>query len=318
MKATKEKVSGRRRLFAPANILVIRKTTSYMEMQSRNDQEALRLVEEGHVSVKDVKLTHIESERCAAAVEQALAAAGLNYRSIYRHEVGVDYNDADLVITIGGDGSFIDAAHHIGADVPVLGVKSASTSHGHFCLADEISFASVLQNILHGQIRARKLVRLSLSVNGEELPLRVVNEVLIAELDISGTNRYQVTTNGRSETQKGSAMVIATPAGSTGLCRSLGGIIQPILSRRFQYLPMLPILALGQRLALPGGLVPADQEVRVVSGMAKMLLHVDGRHIKLPFPLGAELVAKVSEDDLLAFVNARCHDVYKKKRQKRC
>lgn len=305
-----KKRTNRRKLFEPKNVLVIRKTTCLMEMTARNDHEALRLVAEGHSSVEGVKETHDESERCADEVEAALADVGIKYRSIYRHEAGVAYNAADLVITVGGDGSFIDAAHNIKSGIPLLGVKSAKTSHGHFCAADEKTFPDVLQKVLTGKQHHHQMVRLVMFVDGKQLPLYVVNEVMIAEVDISGTNKYQVTVNGRTEKQKGSAMVVCSPAGSTGLMRSMGGIIQPILAKRIQYRPMLPFLAPHEKLALPGGLVPSRGEVRVISGMPKMLLHVDGKHIKFPFPLGAELVVRVADQPLTAYVDPRSHDWY--------
>lgn len=311
MKAIQPKRTNGRKPFEPKNVLVIRKTTCLMEMTARNDHEALRLVEEGHSSVAGVKETHEESERCADEVEAALAAARIPFRSIYRHEAGVAYNKADLVITVGGDGSFIDAAHNIKSGIPLLGVKSAATSHGHFCLANEVTFPDVLQQILSGKLRPRELVRLVMLVDGKQLPLYVVNEVLIAELDISGTNKYQVTVGGRTEKQKGSGLVVCTPAGSTGLMRSMKGIIQPILGKRFQYKPLLPFLQPREKQMLPGGLLPARAEVRVISGMPKMLLHIDGRHIKFPFPLGAQLVVRVAADQpLTAYVSPRCHDWY--------
>lgn len=281
-----------------------------MEMTARHDHEALRLVAEGHSSVRDVKPAHEESERCADAVEAILDNMGISYRSMYRHEVGVGYNDVDLVITVGGDGSFIDAAHNLKTGIPLLGVKSAASSHGHFCLADEQTFSCVFRKILAGKVRPRELVRLSMAIDGKPLPLYVVNEVMVAELDIAGMYKWQVTVGKRTEKQRGSALVICTPAGSTGLMRSMKGIIQPILAKRFQYQPMLPFVLPRQKLDLPGGLVPAGGEVRVVSGMPKMLLHVDGKYIKFPFPLGSELVVRGSGQPLTAFVNPRSHDWY--------
>lgn len=309
--------AGRKRLSRRRieNVLVVRKTTCYMDMLNSKDQQALDLVAAGHSSVAGIKKTHDENELCFQTVDAVLARSGLAYRSIYRQDQ-TDYNDVDLVITLGGDGSFIDAAHNISSAVPVLGVKSASTSHGHFCLADCRNFELVLADIRSGALAPRQLTRLSMTVDGTRLPLQVVNEVMIGELDLAGTNRYVLSANGRTERQKGTALVLGTAAGSTGLLRSAKGIIQPILARSFQYLPLLPIVEPGERLALPGGLVSPGGQVEVESGMPNGLLHVDGKYLKFPFPRGSRLVVKASEQPLRAYIDPRCHDRYLKHSKK--
>lgn len=294
-------------------ILVIRKTTCYMDMLSQNDVEGLALVHNQHPLFAGIKRTHDQSERCFQVVTGVLERAGLNYRSELRSD-SADYSNEDLVITLGGDGSFIDASHRVSTDVPLLGVRSATSSHGHFCMADSNSFAAVLKSILSGEVRPRRLTRLSLTVDGEELPTKPLNEVLAGELDLAGTNRYELKVNGRTERQSGTGLVVGTASGSTGLLRSAGGIIQPVLARSFQYKPLLPILEPGERLRLPGGLVSPSAVLRVVSAMPAGLLHVDGRHIKYPFKRGSELQVRVSDQHLLAYVNPRAHDRYLNKR----
>ncbi len=296
-------------------VLVIRKTTCYMDMLQQNDGESLRLVAEGHPSVAGIKATHDQNEQCFQTVDRVLRGSGLEYLSVFRHD-DVDYNGVDLIVTVGGDGSFIDAAHHIDSTVAVLGVKSATSSHGHFCLANSENFELVLQNIRAGFVRPRKLARLSMTVDGVQIPLQVVNEVVIGELDLAGTNRYSLAVNGRTERQKGTALVVSTAAGSTGFLRSACGIIQPILARRFQYKPLLPILDPEERQDLPGGLVSPRGELRVMSGMPEGLLHVDGKYLKFPFKRGSELVVRVSEQDLLAYIDPRCHDRYMKHKRR--
>jgi len=66
-----------------------------------------------------------------------------------------DVEWADLVISAGGDGTFLRAARRFKADsrVPLLGVNSSpSSSFGFFCATDYKHVSSLLDSVLQGMV----------------------------------------------------------------------------------------------------------------------------------------------------------------------
>ncbi len=97
-----------------------------------------------------------------------------------------------MVISVGGDGTFLDASHHVNS-LPLLGINSSrSSSFGHFCLASLKNIEKVLDDIENDNIKTIKLLRLELLLNGKVLPDLVLNEVLIAHSNPAAASRFIV------------------------------------------------------------------------------------------------------------------------------
>src|SRR5258708_5156489 len=129
----------------------------------------LKLLEEGHDVVTRVKQAHEEHIETLKRIQVELAKRKIEYRSIARSKLTHEITDVDLMISVGGDGTFLDASHFIG-DVPILGINSAtSSSFGHFCLANENTIGKTLDGILSGEVKHHKLTRLELTLNKKVL-----------------------------------------------------------------------------------------------------------------------------------------------------
>lgn len=145
-----------------------------------------------------------------------------------------------LVITVGGDGTLLSAAHAVGT-TPVLAVNSDPThSLGLFAGADRRTFESRLRAALDGRLRAVKLTRLRVRVNGKPLPQIVLNDLLFADRNPAAMSRYVLTVDARREAQRSSGLWISTAAGSTAGIYSSGGAKMPITSTQIQVLAREP------------------------------------------------------------------------------
>ena len=260
--------------------------------------------------VRRVKRAHEEHMETLALVETELKSHNVSYHSAWRSQIDGKVDDVDLVISVGGDGTFLDASHAL-SQVPVLGVNSScSSSFGHFCLANKDNFASCLEAILSGEAQPLEILRLELSINGTVIPELALNEVLIAHSSPAATSRYIIEVDGAREEHRSSGIWVSTPAGSTGSLRSAGGDVMPINEANFQYLVREACMRPGENWRKLKGVVKGGEVLKVISQMRTGEIYIDGPHIIYPLALGDELLVKASEHSLRAFMNADVNSIF--------
>jgi NAD+ kinase len=293
-------------------LIVFKKSTFQLQAVEHRDPRFLKLIEEGNSNVAKVKTAHDEHYETLEALQKELDRRGIKYDSVARADLGDNADKYDLVISVGGDGTFLDASHAI-RNTPLLGVNSArSSSFGHFCLANNETVAQVLDDIIAGYIEPWPLVRLQLVLNGEPLPEPVLNEVLVCHSNPAGTSRYSIAIGNKKEEQRSSGVLIGTPSGSTGTCRSAGGQVMPIISQQYQFIVREPWTRPGQRYDMVRSVLERDQEIHMTSIMRTGALYIDGQHIDYSFSLGDELlVGAPAEVNLMAYVEPRVNDIFR-------
>jgi len=295
-------------------VLVLHKKSTYqIQAEEYKDERFLQLLREGHESVRKVKLAHEEHISALEAVKNELTRREIEFQCMARIELNTPVSEIDMMISVGGDGTFLDASHSV-EGFPLLGVNSSrSSSFGHFCNANEDNFADLLDKVISGDLEPQRILRLELELNGKVLKQRPLNEILIAHTHPAATSRYLLSVSELKEEQRSSGIWIGTPAGSTGSLRSAGGDIQSIIDDRFQYIVREPCVRPGEADKLLHGFVPRDQEMEVVSQMRTGAIFVDGTHIEFPFPMGDKLVVRASKRDLMAFVNPSVNEMFLEK-----
>lgn len=294
------------------NVLILhKKSTFQIQALEHKETRFIKLIEEGHESVTRVKVAHSEHMETLEKLEKELKTRGVTFRSLARAELTEKFvTDVDLVITVGGDGTFLDASHHV-IDIPLLGVNSSSSSSfGHFCLASEKTLSRVLDDIESDAIQPRDLLRLELELNGKVLPDLVLNEVLISHSHPAATSRCIVEIRGVREEQRSSGVWVGTPAGSTGSLRSAGARVLPITDKRFEYIVREPCMRPNESWKLLGGILNVDEDIKLVSQIRTGSLYVDGQHIEHPFVLGDEVTIRPSKKYLHAYIQEDVNDIF--------
>lgn len=109
---------------------------------------------------------------CLQQIETVLAANNIEYLTVDRFGYTEDKIDwADLIITSGGDGTFLMAASKVTTrDKPVIGVNSDPTkSVGHLCLPNRYSnnFDQVIDLLKSGKYQWQYKQRLRVTLIGE-------------------------------------------------------------------------------------------------------------------------------------------------------
>src|SRR5689334_9792991 len=225
-----------------------------------------------------MRRSHEEHERTLGEVGETLHRLGVDVTWVRRGHAPFDPEGAALVITVGGDGTLLAASHRVGR-TPLLGVNSApSHSVGFFCGVKMGQAKTAIPRALDGKMRAVKLARMSVLVNGAVVSTRVLNDALFCHRSPAATSRYIVTLGKVVEEQKSSGFWIGPAAGSTAAQRSGGGKILPLTSKVIQLVVREPYTPEGEKLRLTRVLVPDGKELGVRSKIREARLFIDGPH----------------------------------------
>jgi NAD+ kinase len=133
-----------------------------------------------------------------------------------------DVGDADLVIVLGGDGSVLRALQQAtGRGVPVFGVNFGRV--GFLTTAEPSELETAVRRALAGELRVVELATVRAERAGETVGL-AVNDVVVAS-DVQGRiARLGWNVDGVDLGELAcDAVVMCTPAGSTGYALSAGG-----------------------------------------------------------------------------------------------
>jgi NAD+ kinase len=291
-------------------LILHKKSTFQIQAIEHRESRFLKLLEEGSDVVTRVKIAHEEHMETLRHLEQELTSRGVEFKSIARAELNDRVTDVDLMIAVGGDGTFLDASHSLDS-IPLLGVNSSSSSSfGHFCLANEKTVKQVLDEIESDALKPRKILRLELSINDSVLPELVLNEVLVTHGNPAATSRYFIDLRGEREEQRGSGIWIGTAAGSTGSLRSAGGTVLPIIDHRFQFVVREACMRPQEKWNFIKGILSRNEEMLLISQMRTGVLYIDGQHIDYQFSLGDELRVRASDTDLIAYVSPDVNDIF--------
>lgn len=222
-----------------------------------------------------------------------------------RFAIGIDYlplsthPDADLAVSIGGDGAFLKTARWVGSQgIPVAGINT-----GHLGYLSSFTFEhsdEIYDTLLQGRFRLenRSLLQVEIT-DGNTAPRRLtaLNELAITRGDNAAMLHISaVIDNGPSLNYVGDGLIISTPTGSTAYNLSVGG---PILDPELAGWVLSPIAAHSLSMR---PLVVKDSssiDISVATRGTGYRLSTDGKSITLPLeahlritkaPYGVKLV----------------------------
>lgn len=269
-----------------ANVIIVNKKTFY-EFCFLN-KAGISVKERKRFSQKDIALfkeMHVAHQRALNVVKRALIKCGIRYH-VSNRKAQIPYDRYDFVVTVGGDGTFLQAASHLTRQ-PILGVNSdAKRSVGKFCAANEKNFENILLRILAGEISMTKLPRFSLEITESKKKFFVLNDALVCDVNPAAMSRYVLNVEEKMEEQRSSGLWIATASGSTGAIRSSGGVVLKNTDERIQYRPR-ELYARGDRqYRLTGKTICLKTPLKIRSLMRKGVIYIDGAHTKIPFEYG--------------------------------
>ncbi len=279
-------------------VVVVKRTAYRLFVEEEQDERIARLLKKNDPTVRKMRRSHQEHEGTIDEVDRALRKLGAHAVWVRRAHAPFDVDEADLVVTVGGDGTLLAASHRVGT-TPILGVNSApSHSVGFFCSVKKGHVESALADALRGKMKAVELTRMSVIRNGVPVSTRVLNDALFCHRSPAATTRYIVKLGKLIEEQKSSGFWIGPAAGSTAAQRSAGGKILPLGSSELQLVVREPYTPEGEKLKLVRKLVPKKAEVFVRSKTREGRLFLDGPHEFVEIQMGDRLVFRRSAESL--------------------
>jgi len=148
-------------------------------------------------------------------------------------------DDADIVIVLGGDGTFLRAAHEY-PGMPILGLNLGGL--GYLSSVEERDFDRALEMLAAGRYRVSE--RRMIAANGT---FAALNDVVVTR-ELSGhLTRLDLEADGKLVTRyMADGLIFATPTGSTAYSLAAGGPVLTPGSRSLVVTPLNPH-ALGVR-----------------------------------------------------------------------
>lgn len=285
--------------YRPRVLVVYKKSAFQRFVKERRNRRVARLLEQGDPVVARFLSAHEAHARTIEQAREVLKELGARTSFRYLKTKG-RMEGYDLVLTLGGDGTFLWASHVVGPETPMLGVNTApADSVGYFCAAHPATLGEVLERAMEGRLERTRLTRMQVAVDGRVISRRVLNDALFSALCPAETSRYILELGAVSEEQKSSGIWIGPAAGSTAAQSSAGGRVLPIRSQRLQWVVREPYPTNDVPYHLAKGLFGGEQVLRIRNKTPESRLYLDGPHREHRVLLGAVVEMFRSPEPLL-------------------
>jgi NAD+ kinase len=235
--------------------------------QSDKSEQVIRLFEL-------LKKHHAEVYICADFFQFLTTHQG------YRPEIaglitGNDF-DAELAISVGGDGTFLNVVERVGRKaIPILGLNTGRL--GFLADVAEGEIENALSEIFAGTYSVEERTQLSLNIKkslGHDSH-HALNEIAVMKQDSSSMITIHAWLNGQYlNTYQADGLIVATPTGSTAYSMSVGGPIMMPQSNNIILSPIAPHSLTVRPLVIPDNYTITLQ---VESRNKHFLVALDGR-----------------------------------------
>ena len=207
-----------------------------------------------------------------------------------------------LVLSLGGDGTFLRAAQWIGdKEIPILGVNTGHLGFLATCRLPETE--ELIRHFYSGNVKIEK--RMLLGVESEAIPegrrRYALNEISLMRYGSSMLSVNAVLNNSFLAQYRGDGLIVATPTGSTAYSLSAGG---PVIQPTIDCMCLCPVAP--HTLTLRPLVVGSDAVIKLSpeSRSSNFILSIDDQTIVLPAkgefiikkaPFSALVVKKINE-----------------------
>lgn len=215
----------------------------------------------GQQPFTDTVISFLREIGCGVVLHKNISSKNTDFQSFETHLDLQQIDGVDFMVSIGGDGSFIDAADLIGdLNIPLVGINTGRI--GFLSAIKKDNFEASIRMLLENKytLESRSLLHIE---GSEPLSLDthfVVNDVTIRATDSDSINAISVSANGKHiNTYWADGLIVATPTGSTAYSMSCGG---PILHPQTDVVVLTPIAS--HSLSVRPLVIPASQTLEIV------------------------------------------------------
>ncbi|MDP3765459.1 MAG: NAD(+)/NADH kinase [Nanoarchaeota archaeon] len=243
-----------------------------------------------------------EQQSTLEIVGQILKKYKINYKLANRGRLNKNYfQNKDLIIAVGGDGTFLRTAHFVDKQV-IFGVNAdIKNKEGFFMKADKNDFERKLKQIIKNKIKIMKLLRLEAYINSKKIETLALNEFFIGARKSYHAAKYVIGVDGKKERQKSSGILITTPNGSYAWAKSCCNKTLPLNSKNYQFVVREPYEGqVFKNYKLKYGILDRNQKVSISSEMLDGILIADSVSMEYNLKNGKKATIKLSNNYLNA------------------
>ncbi|MBI3623080.1 NAD(+)/NADH kinase [Candidatus Pacearchaeota archaeon] len=195
------------------------------------------------------------------------------------------FQEKDLIITIGGDGTFLSASHYVSSQL-IMGVNSnPKRSAGFLTSINLTNLAGKLKQIHGKNYKISNYKRISARIFQKDkciLAENALNEIYIGNSKPQHVSIYDLKIKSGNELQKSSGILITTGTGSTAWYRSMGGKPFSKLSNKLKFIVREPLNLKIHKPRIKKGQIRSDEKIEVENKINHMILSIDSiREYKL-------------------------------------
>ncbi|MBB6452120.1 NAD+ kinase [Salirhabdus euzebyi] len=174
--------------------------------------------------------------------------------------------NANIIISVGGDGTFLQAVRKTGfrQDCLYVGIKYEEEA-GLYCDFDLDSFDSMVDVMLNQDLEVRRFPVIDVAINGDEARFHCLNELSIRSSIIKSFVLDVFIDDTHFEKFRGDGLVVATPTGSTGYNKSTNGAVVD---------PKIPCFQVTELASLNNNMYRTLGSSFILSGERKLRLEV--------------------------------------------
>ena len=230
---------------------------------------------------------------CEVLMDENLKDFFSGYEGVYFGEQNNLINDCDIVVSVGGDGSFINAAK-VATDnnKPVLCVNAGKLAYLACLESDELG---LLSKVVKGEYITEKRMMLSVSILDKSDRIiyhsNCINDAIVSRSGVIRIMKLSVSCNGAPLIDyMADGAIVSTPTGSTAYSLSAGG---PVIDPCVESILLTPVCAhsVFSRSVVLGG----NSELEIThDNSGEAILSCDGQSAVI-IPEGAVVTVKRSE-----------------------
>ena len=243
-----------------------------------------------------------EQKSTLESVKKTLRKYNINHRLKDRGKLNKNqFKNTDLVIAVGGDGTFLRAAHFV-ENQPLFGVNSdVKNKEGFFMKSDRRNFEKRFKKIIKNEFKIEKLPRLEAYINNRKIETLALNEFFIGTRKSYHAAKYTIQVNHKKEKQKSSGILVTTPTGSYAWAKSCCNKTLPLSSRNFQIVIREPYEGnVFKDYKLKYAVLNQNQKIKIFSEMLDGILIADSVSKEYSLKNGSTATIKLSNKHLNA------------------
>jgi hypothetical protein len=197
----------------PQKVLIAAKPT-YLETLIDNNGDS---IERASLSEEVIKDSHNQQYNLVDKITASLEEQGIDYvfcpKRSYQPE---DFQQSDLIISLGGDGQLLDVARYAIGKL-ILPIKSSSHSKGYLTTTDKLSVEEKLMRVTEDDFNVmnRTMLKGSIMYQDQMITSYALNDIFVGDYN-NGSSKNLLSFDGKWYKQRSSGIVVTTGTGSTG------------------------------------------------------------------------------------------------------